>query len=334
MRISLCSYWFLPSFGGVETVSKILAEEFTRAGATVTVVTTTAGPAMDLPYRIVRNPSPRQLRALAQQVDIVLQNLISLRMLLPVLGTGKPIVITHASWVRRPDGSKGPETYLKLLALRAFHNVSISQAIADSLPVTSTILENPFDDREFEPLRESRRERDLVFMGRLVSDKGCDVLLHALNVLKSKMLRPTVTIIGDGPDRSMLEALSRQLDLTDQVRFSGALREGRGVVVAQHQVMVIPSLWEEPFGVVALEGIASGCALVASSGGGLKEAVGPCGLLFPNGDSYALAAALERILMEQGLLNTLVAAGPDHLRRFQPAAVAKRYLDFFATVLN
>lgn len=334
MRILLCTHWFFPSYGGIETVSRILAEEFAKAGASVTVVTKTPGADMDAPYQVVRRPSLEAVRQLGNQCDVIFQSLISLRTLVPLSLTRKPVVIAHHSWTRRPDGTKGVETYIKLLALRVCHNVSISRAVADALPVQSTLIGNPFDDTEFRGFRDIPKEKDIVFMGRLVSDKGVDLLLQALAVLKTEGPTPSLTIIGDGPDRPMLESLTTQLGLARQVSFLGSIHEGRGRIVAQHRIMAIPSLWEEPFGIVALEGIASGCALVASAGGGLRDAVGPCGLLFPNGDKLALAVSLRRVLTEPALCQEFVARGPAHLQAFQPSLIAERYLSLFETLVR
>jgi glycogen synthase len=333
MKILLCSHWFFPSYGGIETVSRILAEEFAKAGASVTVVTKTPGAEMDAAYQVVRQPSFEAVRKLGKQCDVIFQSLISLRTLVPLSLTRKPVVIAHHSWMRRPDGTKGVETYIKLLALRACHNVSISRAVADALPVQSTLIGNPFDDTEFRSLRDIPKKKDIVFMGRLVSDKGVDLLLQALAALKTEGHTPSLTIIGDGPERPMLQSLTTQLDLGRQVSFLGSIQKGRGGIVAQHRIMAIPSVWEEPFGVVALEGIASGCTLVASSGGGLRDAVGPCGLLFPNGDKLALAVALRRLLAEPVLCEELVAKGPAHLEAFQPSLIAERYLTLFRTLV-
>jgi glycogen(starch) synthase len=333
MRILLCTHWFYPSYGGVETVSRILAEEFAKAGASVTVVTKTPGADMDAPYQVVRRPSLEAVRKLGNQCDVIFQSLISLRTLVPLSLTRKPVVIAHHSWMRRPDGTKGVETYIKLLAVRACHNVSISRAVADALPVQSTLIGNPFDDAEFRGFRDIPKTKDIVFMSRLVSDKGADLLLQALAILKAEGHTPSLTIIGDGPEKPMLQSLTTQLGLAQQVSFAGSIHEGRGRIVAQHRIMAIPSLWEEPFGVVALEGIASGCALVASSGGGLRDAVGPCGLLFPNGDKLALAVALRRVLAEPALCQEFVARGPAHLQAFQPSLIAARYLSLFKTLV-
>jgi glycogen(starch) synthase len=334
MRILLCSHWFFPSVGGVETISKILAEEFVRSGTSVTVVTNTPGPEMDVPYSVVRRPSRKALRLLAQESDVIFQNLISLRTLVSLIFSRKPIVVTHQSWMRRTDGKRGLENYAKLLAVRVCHNVSISKAIAASLPVSSMVIGNPFEAQAFAGLLDTPRDKDIVFLGRLVSDKGCDLLLRALAVLKGKNLFPSLTVIGDGPEMATLRALTVELELSEQVEFLGALQEGRGEIVARHHIMAIPSVWAEPFGVVALEGVASGCAIVASSQGGLPDAGGPCGLYFPNGDVMALAEALEKVLTDAALREELVAKGPGHLKEFQPAVIAGRYLDLFRGLLR
>jgi glycosyltransferase involved in cell wall biosynthesis len=334
MRILLCSHWFYPSIGGVETISKILAEEFTRAGATVTVVTNTLGPDMNVPYSVVRRPPSKTLRLLAKESDIIVQNLISLRTLISILPSRNPIVVIHQSWLRRTDGRRGVENYVKLLALRFCENVSISKAIAQSLPVRSIVIGNPFDPTEFEGLSETARDKDIVFLGRLVSDKGCDLLLHALGELKKKGLLPSLTVIGDGPERASLENLAVRLGVNSQVQFLGAIQEGRGRIVARHRIFVVPSVWAEPFGVVALEGVASGCAVVASSQGGLPDAVGKCGLYFRNGDVEGLTLALEQTLTDNALRARLVSEGPAHVAQFRPAVIADKYLNLFRSLVH
>jgi Glycosyltransferase len=89
--------------------------------------------------------------------------------------------------------------------------------------------------------------------------------------------------------------------------------------------LVVPSRYDEPFGIVALEGIACGCLVVGSSGGGLKEAIGPCGLTFPNGDAVALTNLLDRLLADPGAGHDLLGHAPEHLARHSAAAVALSY---------
>jgi glycosyltransferase involved in cell wall biosynthesis len=333
LRILLCSHWFQPSVGGVESISRVLAEEFVRLGAEVTVLTATPGDVGSEPYRVVRRASQRQIWALARASDVVLQNMISLRTLAPIVLSGRPVIVIHQSWMRRSDGSSGIENLLKRLATRFCHNVAISKAIAAAIPAPSVVIGNPFDAREFKDLVSSPRDQDIVFLGRLVSDKGCDLLLEAFGVLATRGLRPSLTVIGDGDERSRLETISKRLGLESQVTFLGAIQDGRGKVVARHRIMAVPSRWAEPFGVVALEGIASGCAIVASSGGGLPDAVGPCGLFFTNGDATGLADALERLLRDDALRKMMVSAGPMHLQAFHPDAIAQQYMDLIHQVI-
>jgi len=334
MKILLCSYVFSPSVGGIETVSKILAGEFTRLGSKVTVVTETPGPAMDAPYAVVRRPSLSKLFKLAREADVILQNNISLRMLAPLLASRRPVVVAHHTWIARTDGRLGWQDHLKKTVIRACRNIAISEAIARSLPMRSMVIGDPFEAGEFEDAGSGTRTKDLVFMGRLVSDKGCDVALRSLAMLKREGIRPSLTVIGDGAEGPALKKLTAELGLGDQVSFLGAMREGRGREVARHKVMVIPSVWAEPFGVVALEGLAAGCVPAASANGGLPDAVGPCGLLFPNGDAAALAAVLKQLLGKPELREKLMAERERHLAKFLPEAVTRQYLEVFESAMR
>jgi glycosyltransferase involved in cell wall biosynthesis len=334
MKILFCSYAFSPNVGGIETVGHILAAQFCRLGSTVTVVTSTPGEQVAASYEVFRRPSLRKLRRLARDADIIFENNISLKTLLPLLLCRKPIVIAHQGCLTRPDGSRGWQEHLKLSLLRFCHNIAISKTVADALSVESIIIGNPFEPDEFGEGGKAQRDKDIVFLGRLVSDKGCDLALRALAILKQEGLKPSFTVIGDGPEMPALEQLTAELGLTDQVDFLGTIREGRGNIVARHRIMVVPSIWEEPFGVVALEGIAAGCAVIASRGGGLPEAVGPCGILFPNGDVEALASAMKELITNSSRRAQLAAGRYQHLEHFQPETVAKRYMEVFESALR
>jgi glycogen(starch) synthase len=326
VRLLLCSHTFAPNTGGIETVGKVLADQFSRLGVEVTVVTNTPGGHVSSSYNIVRQPTLRMLRHLARGADVVVQNNISLRTLLPLLSLRKPVVVAHHTWLTRSNGKRGWQDYLKLAVLPICHNVTISHAVAAALPVKSVVVGNPFDDEEFSSFQGSPRTKDIVFLGRLVSDKGCDLVLRSLSLLRDEGLCPSFSVIGDGPEMTGLRGLANDLGLSSQVAFLGSIQEGRSREVALHKIMVVPSRWAEPFGIVALEGIAAGCALVASSRGGLAEAVGPCGLLFPNGDVKAMALAIRDLLTNPRLREQLCQKSANHLEQFQPDVVAKRYL--------
>ena len=101
----------------------------------------------------------------------------------------------------------------------------------------------------------------------------------------------------------------------------------------EHRIAVIPSRWNEPFGLVALEAAACGCAVIGSDGGGLPEAIGPCGVTFPDGDTAALAERLDEMLSMGNGLESFQAQAAAHLRRHQPSRVAQLYLKLFENVL-
>lgn len=94
----------------------------------------------------------------------------------------------------------------------------------------------------------------------------------------------------------------------------------------EHQIMVIPSLYDEPFGVVALEGIACGCVVVGSEGGGLKDAIGSCGLTFPNGNVEQLTNILFNLLTHPEQMKFYRDNAELHLARHTSKAIAKEYM--------
>jgi len=189
------------------------------------------------------------------------------------------------------------------------------------------VIPNPYDDVHFRRIEGVAKSRDLVFLGRLVSDKGVDVLLAALLRLKARGMRPSVTIIGSGDEGPALREMTTANGLADLVTFAGAL-EGEELVALlnAHRILVVPSRWQEPFGIVALEGMACGCVPVGSAGGGLKDAIGECGETFPNGDAAALAEVLGHLLASPQRQQAYRELGARHLRRHEASAVAAEYL--------
>jgi glycosyltransferase involved in cell wall biosynthesis len=324
VKILFDSHVFAPSIGGIERLSELLAGEFVRAGHEVRLVTRTPGGAAGkFPFELLRRPSPRQLTALVRWCDVFFQNNISLRPLWPLLLTPRPWVVAHHVWIPR-TGLAGK---LKRRLLRHATCVAISEAIAAHLATPSVVIPNAYDESVFRRIEGTERERDLVFVGRLVPGKGAAVLLEAVALLRHRALAPTVTIVGRGEEHESLRALADSLRIAGRVTFAGALQPRElALLLNRHRIIVVPSLWKEPFGVVALEGIACGCVAVASEGGGLRDAVGPCGLTFPNGDVGALADALQRLLVDPVLMSNSRAAAPAHLLRHTRAAMAQAYL--------
>ncbi|MBW2737954.1 MAG: glycosyltransferase family 4 protein [Deltaproteobacteria bacterium] len=328
MNILFSSHAFYPNIGGLETVSLILAHEFVRQGHKVTLITPTQSREADnFPFQVIRRPKARQLMCLVKRCDVYFQNNVSLRTAWPLLFICKPWVVAHHIWIPRDNGFRELKGRLKHFLLRYAICISISQAIADHITTPSAVIPDSYDDDVFYEMPGQSRGRELVFVGRLISDKGADLVIEAVARLKSQGSDLHLTVVGAGPEETALYRLVRELGVYDQVDFVGVKRENElAALLNAHQVMVVPSLWEEPFGVVALEGIACGCVVVGSEGGGLKDAIGHCGVTFPNGDVQAMMQRLTDLFSHPDRLLPYRAAAKDHLSRHSKAAVASAYL--------
>jgi glycosyltransferase involved in cell wall biosynthesis len=334
LKILVSSHAFAPSVGGIETVSALLAEEFCRMGHEVIVVTQTSGDDGDI-FAVVRQPSGPKLFSLVKWCDVFWHNNLSLRSVWPAFFLRKPLVITHqGSYSRRPSGVDLALRLKHALAGRA-KSVAISRFVASFFKPEPIVIPNPYDARAF-TLAPSAPDRtgDLIFVGRLVSEKGLNVLFESLGHLRSRGLKPGLLVVGSGPEEKWLRQLVERLGIHDQITFAGA-KQGAELsdVLHRHKILIVPSRYDEPFGVVALEGIACGCAVIGSSGGGLPEAIGPCGITFPNGNAGALADAIEQLLAAPDERQRLIANRAQHLARFHPVTIAESYLNLFRSIL-
>ncbi len=139
----------------------------------------------------------------------------------------------------------------------------------------------------------------LVGAGRLVADKGFDVAIRALLAVRAQHPDAVLRLAGDGPARPELEALARRLGVDDGVELLGWVAPDRlPDVLAGASVVVMPSRWEEAFGLVALQAAQVGRPVVASDVGGVSEVVtdGVTGTLVPAEDADALARAVLDLL--------------------------------------
>jgi glycosyltransferase involved in cell wall biosynthesis len=328
MKILFSSHFFHPSIGGIEEVSRLLAREFVAAGHEVRLVTQTAADdGATFPFSIYRRPSPLGLVRLVRWCDVLFHNNISLRAAWPLLVVRRPWVIAHHMRMTRVAGGIGWQDRLKQFLARAAHNIAVSQSMREHLAAPSVVIGNPYDDQLFRSDPAAVRDLELVFLGRLLDDKGLDLLLETLAALRSEGLRPRLTVVGSGPAEARLRAQSAQLALDEQVNFTG-MKKGAELVALlnRHQLMVVPSRAHETFGLVALEGIACGCVVVGAQSGGLPEAIGACGVTFPPGDGATLTQTIAGLLAPGANLESFRAAAPAHLARHTARAVAAEYL--------
>jgi glycosyltransferase involved in cell wall biosynthesis len=204
-------------------------------------------------------------------------------------------------------------------ALPSHHEIAvIPTMVPDGLPTLARSTPRP----AFLPPEDGY----LMFVGALGSHKGVDVLLEARRRMRGK---PPLVLIGtSGPDSPRIDdpgiVVARNIP-SAQVMASWI----------RASVAVVPSVWNEPQGQVAIEATLLGRPVVASDVGGLRDVVrhGVTGLLVPPGDPGALAAALDRLLEDPKARQRMGEAGRQHARQFEAAAVTSQILEVFHDVL-
>lgn len=130
---------------------------------------------------------------------------------------------------------------------------------------------------------------DLLYVGQLIRGKGVQLLLEAM--ARMKMPR-TLDVVGTGNMEGELKAQAARLGLASRVRWRG-FQENPQAWMQTAKCVVVPSFWQEPYGLVAAEAVALGKKVVAFAIGGLPEACGGKATLVPPGDVAALALALD-----------------------------------------
>lgn len=182
-------------------------------------------------------------------------------------------------------------------------------------PSQYVLIPSGIDLRMF---RESPRFRDIKrrelslngepvigTIARIVREKGYEALLHAARRLKAKGYNFVLVWVGDGPDRPHMEALARELGVADRVIITG-MRSDVPAWVGCFDLFVLPTLWEG-MGRVFLEAQAAGVPVIGTKVGGVPDVVmdGKTGFLVPPNDPESLSEALERLLVDARLRQTM-----------------------------
>ena len=268
---------------------------------------------------------------------------------------GVPLVTTiHATEYGRHQGwvDKHPQSYIHgiehWMANRADRVITCSHYmrghVADVYGIDEariSVIPNGIDPDDLQPVDDlatlrarfaKPSERLVLLVGRLVYEKGFHLALEALPRL------PGVRFIvaGSGTAEAELKAQARKLGLEKRGTFLGWI--GDDVLHSLYRIAdltVVPSLYE-PFGLVALEAMASGCPCIVADTGGLREVVPNerVGLRFTARDPRSLGRMVERVLTDDALRDRLVAEASEHVLRFDWADVARQTHAAYASLLR
>jgi glycosyltransferase involved in cell wall biosynthesis len=324
-----CNGFLLSTIGGVEVLSYHLLKELRRRGHDVLVVTgreqsDASGAQTFDGLDLVRLDfeqavSSRNLivlrnvkTAVAELVsrfrpDILHLNdaLLSSFLFLRGGATGNlPRVLTLHSPIR-PAGKDGLQAHL---AADADRIVTVSQAQYDDAAATMpalrgkmSMIPNALPWPDLQPTELALTPPVLLCIGRMRTDKGFDLAIRMFARLRERGVIAKFVAAGDGPEKGRLEALARGLGLADHIDFPGWVAPDRVLsMINTSTVVVMPSRWPEPFGLVALQAAQMGRPVVACRVGGLPEVVDHerTGLLVVADDEQAMADTIESLLSD------------------------------------
>ena len=204
-----------------------------------------------------------------------------------------------------------------------------------------SVIPNGVDPSELRPsgdLTALRRdfaaphEKLVLLVGRLVYEKGFQLALDALPGVISQVGNVRFLVAGSGTHETELKTQAERLGLGEHGTFLGWI--GDDVLHSLYRIAdlcVIPSIYE-PFGLVALEAMASGCPCIVADTGGLREVVPVgerVGLRFNGGDAEHLGVMIERLLVDDRLRDRLVTEASEHVLRFDWDDIALRTRDIY-----
>jgi glycogen(starch) synthase len=204
-----------------------------------------------------------------------------------------------------------------------------------------TVIPNGIDPSDLQPVDDLPRlrarfadpaDRLVLLVGRLVYEKGFHLALDALAPVIRRLRDVRFVIAGTGTAEAELKKQAQQLGLTRHGTFLGWV--GDDMLHSLYRISdlcIVPSIYE-PFGIVALEAMASGCLCVVADTGGLREVVpgdGSVGMRFRSRDSSSLQAVLDQVLSDDETRDQVVSEAREHILQFDWSEVARRTLELY-----
>lgn len=191
--------------------------------------------------------------------------------------------------------------------------------------------------KQFVPPSSTRRPQKLLFVGRLVEQKGITYLLEALSLILKNHVEVTLTIVGSGSDEDQFKRQVTELKLNSSVKFVGAVENNQLPRLYQAaEVVVFPSIQAEGFGLTLVEALGCECAVVATHLPAVQEILinNETGLIVPQQDAPALANKITLFLDNPTLRLSFGKKGRQSvLGRYDWEIITKQYDDFMDQIL-
>lgn len=305
MKILIYSPAYRANSGGLENMTLLLANYFRESGNEVDIISHQSPLLSNKIDWVYYTPSFSKQISLFLACDIFYMPNISLKGIwLLLFNPFKVWVISHNGWYGNysPKGSKTILERLKIKLSTKAKNIAVSKTVAEYLKIQCEVIPNCFNHNIFYLRPQVARAKTVVFVGRLVSDKGIDTLLKACDKLWSAGMQFQLHIIGDGPELNWIQSFIADNSNGNKIVLHGYISGNiLGEELNRHKLLIAPSKCPEGFGLVVLEGLSSGCQVIVSDMGALPEVVGEFGKIFPSGNVDSLAQLIKNELFEPEL---------------------------------
>lgn len=327
LKVCFVTESFHPHIGGIERVTELLALGLTQRGFDVSVITNTRAEASSegaFSFQILRAPRLCARISGLRAANVVIVQSMCLGLAWPLAVIKKPtLLVKHGPDLPSRFHRRPLETRIEEMA----KVLCVSRFVGTHQSRPWELIHNPFDDHIFCPGNESARvDMGILFVGRLVENKGVFLLLNVLRELATMGIIASLTIVGSGAAQDRVVARVRAWNLQQQVRFLGELPPAAvAEQFRRHKVAVFPSQCEEAFGLVALEAAACGCVPICTDVGGFREAVGPCGVVVPRDDVHCIAKTVAELFSNAELRKRYTDAAGTHLEPFRAQNVTIEY---------
>ncbi|MFZ3137483.1 MAG: glycosyltransferase family 4 protein [Thermodesulfovibrionales bacterium] len=289
-------------------------------------------------------PSKASVKAFARVIKETKPKLVHFHFISPcsflivvcrLLNVPKVILTDHCSTSMDHNDSKFRSFFLPLICLRrnllnklVDHYIAVSGFVADRLILEDRInrdkistIYNGIDLERFFPTNEKSKFKKELFkiedsrivisyIGQLIPEKGISVFLDAARLLIEKRSSILFVIAGEGPLMQLIRNKIQESGNASHFLFLGQ-RNDIDAILKASDILVCPSIWEEAFGLIIAEAMASGVPVVATRVGGIPEVVsdGETGILVEPNNSFALAQAIETLLEDNEMRNRFGIAG-------------------------
>ena len=177
-----------------------------------------------------------------------------------------------------------------------------------------------------------KKEKNIIFVGRLVKEKGAHLFLEAAKVLSKKYNKWKFIVVGSAYLGSEIETdFSRKIvslvrQLGSNVEFTGYLPHQKSQrMIEKSEILVVPSIWNEPFGLVVAEGMIHGCAIITTNKGGIPEIIQDKGIILETINTQSIVDSIELLINDQPLRKQFQKKVIDNF--FFTAFNSSKYLD-------